>query len=143
MKLHALRHGPVMGDLARWILVGAVSGAVSVLLFQQSALALLRLLGFGHLPVLWPLLVWGCAWGALVAAALGRLEGKRLILAAAGFGAVLPTFVTLLFAAPLKGQPVVTGIVPLAILAVAFVNAAWGVGTGIGLALFGRQRQAR
>lgn len=140
MTPHALHHYPDAGDLPRWILVGVAGGAVSVLVFQQSALALLGLLGIAGMPVMWPLAVWGGVWGALLAAALGRLEGKRLIIGAAVFGALLPTLVALLLAAPLMGQPVVTGIVPLAILAAAFVNAAWGLGTGLGLALFGRAR---
>lgn len=143
MTPHALHPYPAAGELPRWILVGAASGAVSVLVFQQSALALLRLLGFADMPMPWPLVVWGALWGTLLAAALGRLEGKRLIVGGALFGAVLPTLVALLFAAPLRGQPVVTGVVPLAILAAAFVNAAWGLGTGVGLTLFGRPRVDR
>jgi hypothetical protein len=141
MTPQALRHYPAAGDLPRWIVVGLVSGAGSVLVFQQGALALLQLLGLRGVPVLWPLLVWGAIWGALLAAALGRLEGKRLVAAAAAFGAALPTLVALAWVAPLQGQPPVTGIVPLAILAAAFVNGAWGLGTGIGLALFGRRRK--
>jgi hypothetical protein len=113
--------------LGRWILVGLLSGAVSVLVFPDGA--------FGPLPPA----AWGAAWGALLAASLGRLKGKRLILAAALFGAVLPTLVALLVLAPVRGQPPVTGVVPLAILAAVVVNAAWGFATGVGLALFGRR----
>lgn len=125
-------------SLPRWILVGLVSGVVSVFLFQQNAVRLLPMLGLHDDPVVWPLAVWGGIWGALLAGALARLEGKRLVLAATAFGALLPTLVTVLLLAAFRGQPVVTGIVPLAILVAALVNAAWGLGTGIGLALFGR-----
>jgi hypothetical protein len=134
-----LHQYPGSGELARWILAGALSGAVSVVLFQQGLTRLLGILGFGELPLIWPLLVWGGVWGALLAASLGRLAGKRLILGAAAFGAVLPTLAALLLAAPRHGQPPVTGVVPLAILVTVVVNAAWGFGTGIGLALFGRR----
>ena len=48
----------------------------------------------------------------------------------------------LLVVGPARGHPSVTGVVPLAILAAAFLNGAWGLGSGIGLALFGRARHA-
>ena len=143
MNSHAVRHYPPASELPRWVIAGVLSGAVSVLVFQQSALALLKLGGFGEMPFLAVLVLWGGIWGALLAATLGRLDGKRLILWAALFGAVAPTLAALAFAGPLRGQPAVTGIVPLAILAAAFVNAAWGLGTGIGLALFGRRKTDR
>ena len=60
-----------------------------------------------------------------------------------GFGAVLPTIVALAVFAPLKGQPTVTGVVPLAVLEVILLNAAWGLATGLGLAFFGRPRSPR
>jgi hypothetical protein len=101
MAQHAARHYPAAGELPRWMLVGAGAGAVSVLVFQQAALALLQMFGFSDLALVWPLVAWGGIWSALLAA---------------------------------------TGIVPLAILAAAFLNGAWGLGTGIGLALFGRPR---
>lgn len=143
MTPHAMSHPPAAGELPRWIFVGLVSGTASVLLFQHSALGLFQLLGFKGAPALWPLAAWGAIWGALLAAALGRLGGKRLILGAALFGAVLPTLAAVLLVAPLKGQPVVTGVVPLAILVAALVNAAWGLAAGIGLALFGRRHRPR
>jgi hypothetical protein len=118
---------PSASELPRWVVMGALSGAVAALLFPQGALGAA------------PPAVWGGLWGALLAASLGRLAGKRLILAAAAFGAVLPTLVALLLFAPRHGQPPVTGIVPLAVLVAAVVNAAWGFAAGIGLALFGRR----
>lgn len=128
-----------MQGWSRWILVGLVSGVVSVLVFQQSAVKLMPMLGLDGM-LLWPLAVWGGVWGALLAAALKRLEGKRLIVGAALFGAVVPTLLAMVIIGPLRGQPAVTGIVPLAILVAAVINGAWGLGTGIGLALFGHAR---
>jgi hypothetical protein len=139
MALHALHQYPNASELPRWLLAGMLSGAVSVLVFEQAALRLLGLLGLGDGLLLWPLVVWGGAWGVLLAAALGRLSGKRLILAAAALGATVPTLVALVLIAPLHGQPAVTGVVPLAILVAGVVNGAWGLGTGTGLALFGRR----
>jgi hypothetical protein len=149
MATHSLNHYPARSELPRWILTGVISGAVSVLLFHQGAAALLYSWGvvpnppyvleptqpFG-VPVLWSMAFWGAVWGAVLAASLGRLDGAALVFASAAFGAVLPTLVAWLVVAPLKDRPVV--------LAVALiVNAAWGLGTGLGLALFGRGNHAR
>ncbi|MGH8741825.1 MAG: hypothetical protein ACREUN_12985 [Burkholderiales bacterium] len=151
MTSHALHHYPAAGELPRWVLVGFIAGALSVLVFHQGVLALLYAFElaprapyamaptapFG-IPALWSIVFWGGIWGALLAASLGRLDGVRLVAAAVLFGALLPTLAALFLVAPLKGQPVVTGIVPLVILIGGLVNGAWGLGTGIGLALFGR-----
>lgn len=117
--------------LPRWIGVGAAAGAVAALALPQ-----------GPLPALYALFL-GAAWGALLAATLARLDGARLVLAATAFGAVLPTIVALAVFAPLKGQPTVTGVVPLAVLESILFNAAWGLAIGLGLAFFGRPRGPR
>jgi hypothetical protein len=134
---------PAAHELPRWVLVGAASGAVSVLVFQQAALALLRPLGFPEAALLWPAVAWGALWGAVLAATLGRFHGRRLIILALLFGALAPTLVMLLAIGPTRGQPPATGVVPLALLATFFLNGAWGLGTGLGLALFGRRPAAR
>jgi hypothetical protein len=67
------------------------------------------------------------------------VRGTRFIVAAAIFGAVLPTLVAWLVVAPLKGQPMAAGLVPMAMLIGPIVNGAWGLGTGIGLVLFGER----
>jgi hypothetical protein len=132
-------------------MVGLISGAVSVLLFHQGAASLLHTLNlmprspysmdgtapFG-IPQIWSLAFWGGVWGALLAATLARLRGGAFIVGAAIFGAVLPTLVAWFVVSPLKGQPIAAGFVPMAMLIGPIVNAAWGLGTGIGLALFGQ-----
>jgi hypothetical protein len=142
--------GPALA-LPRWLIVGFISGVVSVLLFHQGAAALLHTLEltprapysmdgtapFG-IPQLWSLAFWGGVWGALLAATLARLRGGAVIVGAAIFGAVLPTLVAWFVVSPLKGQPIAAGFVPMAMLIGPIVNAAWGLGTGIGLALFGQ-----
>lgn len=153
MTSHALRRYPAAGDLPRWIGTGAIAGAVSVLIFQQGALALLRAFGLSELapysmestgpwgvPALLWFAFWGAIWGAVLAATLARLDGERLVLGAVAFGAVLPTLVAFILLASLRGQPTVTGVVPLALLTAALVNGAWGLGTGLGLVFFGRPR---
>ncbi len=156
MATHTMdHHHRVFSVSGRWLLVGFVSGALAVLLFHQGTAALLHALEltrrapysmaatapFG-VPQLWSIAFWGGVWGVLLAAALVQLRGAALIAAAAVFGAVLPTLVAWFVVAPLKGQPVAAGFVPAAMLIGPIVNGAWGLGTGIGLALFGRSRRA-
>ena len=142
-----------MMSLNRWLIVGFVSGAVGVLVFHQGAVMLLHTLGFTPrapysmagtaplgVPQLWSIAFWGGVWGVVLAAALARLRGAALIVGATIFGAVLPTLVAWFVVAPLKGQPMAAGFVPAAMMIGPIVNAAWGLGTGLGLALFGRWR---
>ncbi|HYM41367.1 MAG TPA: hypothetical protein VET46_01250 [Steroidobacteraceae bacterium] len=42
--------------------------------------------------------------------------------------------------ASLKGQPIAAGGAPIAMAVALIVNAAWGLGTGLGLYLFDRRR---
>lgn len=132
-------------------MVGFVAGAISVIVFHQGALGILHAWGLtSHgpysfaktaplgVPQLWSIAFWGGVWGAALAACLARLGGARLIVASIIFGAILPTLVAWFVVAPLKGHPAAAGLVPAAMLIGPIVNAAWGLGTGIGLALFGR-----
>lgn len=143
-------HPPQTLGLPRWLIVAFLSGAVSVLIFHQGALALLHSLGltqsapypmkatapFG-IPLVWSLAFWGGVWGVILAAALVRVRGGAFIVAATIFGAILPTLVAWFVVAPLKGAPMAAGFVPHAMLVGPIVNAAWGLGTGIGLVVFG------
>jgi len=154
MNSNALHHYPATSELPRWLVVGFVSGAISVLLFHQGTAALLHALEltarapyslaptspFG-VPQVGSIAFWGGIWGVLLAASLGRLDGAPLVLAAVAFGAVLPTLVAWFLVAPLKGQPLAAGGIPMAMAVGVMVNGAWGLGTGIGLALFGRARR--
>ena len=154
MSSNALHHYPATSELPRWLIVGFVSGAVSVLLFHQGTAALLHALEltarapyslaptspFG-VPQVGSIAFWGGIWGVLLAASLGRLHGAPLVLAAVAFGAVLPTLAAWFLVAPLKGQPLAAGGIPMAMAVGVMVNGAWGLGTGFGLALFGRARR--
>jgi hypothetical protein len=154
MATHALHHHyPARSELPRWLIVGFLSGALAVLVFHQGMAALLHALELTArapyslqptrplgVPVLWSIVFWGGVWGAVVAATLGRLDGARLVLAATLFGAVFPTLVAWFIVAPLKGQPIAAGFAPAGMAVGLLVNGAWGLGTGIGLAFFGRPR---
>lgn len=153
MATHAAHHGQAALVLPRWLIVGFISGAVSVLLFHQGAAALLHALAltpnapyslrgtapFG-VPQVWSLAFWGGVWGVLLAISLARLHGASFIVAAALFGAVLPTLVAWFVVAPMKGQHIAAGFAPMAMAIGPIVNAAWGLGTGIGLVLFGERQ---
>jgi hypothetical protein len=146
-------YDPVTPSLVRWIAIGILAGAASVLIFHQGAVVLLNALELTErapysmqptqpygVPQLWSLTFWGGVWGALFAALLRRLDGTRLVAASLVLGAVLPTLVAWFLVAPLKSQPVAAGLAPMAMAFGVIVNAAWGLGTGVGLALFGRAR---
>jgi hypothetical protein len=153
MSSHASHHYPAAGELPLWLLAGFVFGALSVLIFHQGALSLLHAFGLTPsapysmaptrpwgIPQIASIALWGGLWGIALTAALGRLQGARLILAAAVFGALLPSLVAWFVVAPLKGQPMAAGGVPARLLIGLIVNGAWGLGTGIGLALLARRK---
>jgi hypothetical protein len=147
---------PATPSLPQWILVGALAGAASVLIFHQGLLALLYALDltgripyslrptqpFG-VPQVWSLVFWGGVWGAVFAAMLRRYDGGRLVTMAILLGATLPTLVAWFVVAPLKGQEFAAGFDTLLMMASLALNSAWGLGTGLGLALFGGKRPER
>jgi MFS superfamily sulfate permease-like transporter len=83
MAYQALDRYPARTELPRWLVVGFISGAASVLVFHQGAAALLYALElttrapysmqatspFG-LPQIWSITFWGAIWGAILAATL-------------------------------------------------------------------------
>lgn len=142
--------------MGRWLFTGFVAGAIAVLVFHQGALAMLHAIGltergaypmqatapFG-IPQIWSLAFWGAVWGVALAMALQRLDGPPLVLGSIAFGAVLPTLVAWFVIAPLKGQPLAGGFNEAAMATGVLVNAAWGLGTGSLLLLFGRSHVPR
>ena len=138
-------------NLGRWLVVGFLSGAVSVLACHQVIAALLHSIGitprvpYSMQPThplgvaqVWSLVFWGGVWGVLLAA-LRRYADGALVIAATILGAILPSLVAWTVVASMKGQPLFGGGAPKALAVGLLVNAAWGLGTGTGLALFGRR----
>ena len=150
MDSQVLRHSPTATALPRWLGVGFVSGFLAVLIFHQGAAAFLHALQWTPrapysmaavaplgVPQVLSLAFWGGVWGVLLAAILVRLDGVKLVVAATIFGAILPTIIAWFVVAPLKGQPPIAFVMP-GVLIGPIVNAAWGLGTGLGLLWFGR-----
>jgi|SRR5689334_8532136 len=151
MASYPWRQYPHDASLARWLACGFIAGAIAVLVFHQGALGLLHQLGITEsapfsrahtapwgVPQIWSSAFWGGLWGIALAAALQRLDGPPLVISATVFGAILPTLVAWFVVAPLKHRAMAAGFAPSAMIVGPVVNAAWGLGTGIGLVLFGR-----
>jgi hypothetical protein len=133
---------------ARRLIVGFLAGALAVPICHQGALALLHAAGVAPqhawaMPQLWSLTFWGGIWGVVLAALLGGLRGVALLGASLLFGALFPTLVAWFIVAPLKGQPIAAGFLPAAMLVGPIVNAAWGLGAGLGIMLFDRKERRR
>jgi hypothetical protein len=151
MASHSFHRHAAGTPVSRWLVVGFISGAIGVLVFHQGALAMLHSLGLTQnapysmklagplgIPQVASLAFWGGVWGVILAWSLRRLDGPALVAGATVFGAILPTLVAWFVVAPLKGQPIAAGFVPAGMAVGVIVNAAWGLGTGAGLNLFGR-----
>lgn len=141
-------HRPAASYQALWLLTGFVAGALAVLIFHQGALAALHAVGISprgawsmqrvgpwHVPAVWSLAFWGGLWGVILAAFAQGRRGARLIAFATIFGAIVPTLVAWFVVAPIKHQPVAGGWAANAMLTAVVINALWGLGTGLGLAL--------
>ena len=149
MTTHAVRRFGVH-NLSRWLTVGFFAGAFAVLIFHQGAAAMLHSAGLTQnaafsmkavgpwgLPQVWSLAFWGGVWGVILAMALRRWDGPALVLMATVFGAIFPTLVAWFVVAPLKHQAMAGGFHLATLWIGPLLNGLWGLGTGIGLLLFG------
>ena len=86
-----------------------------------------------------------CYWGGLYGLAFGAALPRRAPLWLLGLGlGLLATLVLWFVVAPLKGQPVAGGFVPLRMLVTVLIHGAWGIGVGLILSLLmGRRAAAR
>ena len=138
----------------RWLITAFIAGALSVLIFHQGAFALMNALGAPHhaiysmqatrpfgIPAIWSITFWGGVWGVVFAAIFRSLWGISLVIAGILFGALVLSAFAWFVVAPLRGQGIANGAVPMNMLVAMMVNGAWGLGTGLGLAFFGRARR--
>ncbi len=126
--------------------LGCVAGAISVLVFQQGAWALMHATGLMMLapyptrpvmpfgvPQIADLCFWGAVYGALFGLFHPRVGAPRWVcgLALGLITALIGWFVVL----PLKGLPAANGWVPAAMLRYLVLNLVWGVGVALILPL--------
>ena len=80
-------------------------------------------------------------YGPAFGAALPRLPRAPMWLLGLGLG-LLATLVLWFVVAPLKGQPVAGGFVPVRMLVTVLIHGAWGIGVGLLLPLLMERRSA-
>jgi hypothetical protein len=146
-----MRGVPAMAAPQRAAL-GFAAAVLSVLTFHQGMWALLHAAGimppapyptnpvppFG-VPLIASLCFWGGLYGLGFGLALPRLPRAPMWLLGLGLG-LLAAVVGWFVVAPLKGQPVAGGFVPLRMLVSVLINGAWGIGVGVILPLLGARR---
>jgi hypothetical protein len=92
-------------------------------------------------PQIWSQVFWGGLWGVIFAAFFMGLWGGALLVAGTLFGAFALSVVAWFVIAPIKGQGIAAGAVPMMMASAFLANAAWGFGTALGLVLFGRPKR--
>jgi hypothetical protein len=136
-------------------LLGFTAAVISVLTFHQGMWALLHAAGimppapypttpvppFG-VPLIASLCFWAGLYGLLFGLALPRLP-RRVPLWLLGLVlGLLTALVGWFVVAPLKGQPVAGGFVPVRMLVSVLINGAWGIGVGLILPFLMARRAA-
>jgi hypothetical protein len=136
--------------------LGFIAGAIAVLTFHQGMIAALhalspdwvRFMPYRTTPVPpfgVPVLVSNCFWGGLWGAGFGVLQ-PRFTLPTWLCGLLLGCVAVLagwFIVAPVKGQPVAGGWVPLNMLRSVLINGFWGLGVGLILPLLMPRSLAR
>lgn len=131
------------------VVIGFIAGFLAVLVFHQPVLFFLTSSGFAKaatysmqatapfgVPQALSLSFWGGMWGIVFALVEGRFpRGGAYWIVAFLFGAIFPTLVAWFVVAPLTGQPVAGGWDIYRMMTGLIINGAWGLGTGLFLAL--------
>ncbi len=137
----------------RRAILSFLSGLLATIIFHQPALFLFKMAHLTNrspyemravppfgMPAVISLAFWGGIWGIVLIVAVANARGAGYWLAAAAFGAVLPTLVAGLVIQPLKGQPVGGGHPGTMLMLGLGINAAWGLGTAILYRIFSGKR---
>jgi hypothetical protein len=139
---------------AQW-LVAFAAGFIAVLALHQPVLGLLASAGITQAmpyatkavgPLAVPQFIsaafWGGVWGIVLHALSRRWPvTPGFVVKCLLFGMVFPTLVAWFVVAPIKGLPMAGGFKPNNMLTGLCVNAAWGLGTGVLLALYRRSKR--
>lgn len=136
----------------RAVAIHFACGFLAVLLFHQSAVLILNLLGFTPnapfrtnpvppfgVPTFLNQAFWGGMWGIVYGLVRARIPAA-LPVALAGFlfGVFGPTFFGWFVLAPLRGLPVAGGFVPANMARGIFINGTYGLGLALISAYAGR-----
>jgi hypothetical protein len=122
------------------------AGFISVLLFQQGAVAILHAVGFTPatpfpasrtwplgVPQIWSWAFWGGVWG-LVYGFFEKWFPEKYFsywIVAILFGAIFPTLVLWFVVFPFKGQPIAAGWDQMRMALHALIHGAWGLGMAL------------
>jgi len=122
------------------------AGFISVLVFQQGALAVLNAVGLTpatpfsasrtwplEVPQIWSWAFWGGVWG-LVYGFFEKWFPEKFFsywIVAILFGAIFPTLVLWFVVFPLKGQPIAAGWNEIRMATHTILHGAWGLGTAL------------
>ena len=135
------------------ILIAFISGFLSVLIFHQPMLIVLKAIALAPdkvtpyamtstsplgVPRVLSLAFWGGIWGLILAVIVTWMRGLGYWLSGLIIGASGPSLVNWFVVQPLKGEPVGGGWAIPDIATALIVNAAWGLGTVILFRLLGR-----
>ena len=135
------------------ILIAFVAGFVSVLIFHQPMLIILKAIAiapdkltpyamspttpFG-VPRVFSLAFWGGIWGLVLAILLTKVRGIGYWLSGFILGALGPSLVNWFVVLPLKGEPVGGGWAFPGVITALIINGVWGLGTVLLFRLLGR-----
>ena len=135
------------------ILIAFVAGFVSVLIFHQPMLIILKAIAlapdkltpyamsptapFG-VPRVFSLAFWGGIWGLVLAIVLTKTRGLSYWLSGLILGALGPSLVNWFVVLPLKGEPVGGGWAIPGVATALMINGVWGLGTVLLFRLLGR-----
>lgn len=153
VRTQALSDNTLQGS-AQW-LVAFAAGFIAVLALHQPVLGLLasagitqatpyasRAVGPLGVPQFISAAFWGGVWGIVLHALSRRWPvTPGFVVKCLLFGMVFPTLVAWFVVASIKGLPMAGGFKPNNMFTGLCVNAAWGLGTGLLLALYRRSRQ--
>ena len=135
------------------ILIAFISGFLSVLIFHQPMLIVLKAIALAPdkvtpyamaatsplgVPRVLSLAFWGGIWGLILAVIVTWMRGLGYWLSGLIIGALGPSLVNWFVVQPLKGEPVGGGWAVSGVATALIVNAAWGLGTVILFRLLGR-----
>lgn len=135
------------------ILIAFIGGFLSVLIFHQPMLAILKAAAFAPeklipyamtpttplgIPRTFSLAFWGGIWGLVLAIALTWTRGLSYWLSGFILGALFPSIVNWFIVLPLKGEPVGGGWAFPGVATALIINGIWGLGTALLFRLLGR-----